>query len=242
LIRFGKTATQGDFAEGWRLPWEYLWYAEHGLLAAWCAGVAAAAWVIGRRRSSATERAVLWMIILAAVYALMILFSNGLAKVVVYGRLARQLVPLLCLITAWATMQLVARWPRLRKPAIVTGALLVLQAGWNLSQPFAQRFPDDVLREVTATYGKVAQDQTILGPATRPSRRSPDDAPGLVLLNAGLLYPVSQVKPPPAGKILLRAAHPQEFLPYQYEAFTPEERLRLRSNDISMRLIDVRAP
>jgi hypothetical protein len=266
LIRFGKTATQGDFAEGWSLPWEYLWSAEHGLLVVWAAGVAAAAWLVAHRsRQSSRHRApclhgrcagpahlptlrvgarcglhvqrvTLWLVLLVAIYALMILFSNGLAKIVVYGRLVRQLVPLLCLITAWTVMQLVVRQPRLKKLAMVGGVLLVFQAGWNLARPFAQRFPDDVLREVTAAYGNVPRDRTIFGPANRPAERLPG-ASEFVLLNAEFLYPVTEVKPPPAGEVLLRAPHPEQFLPYQYEAFTPEERQRMRSNDISMRLI-----
>jgi hypothetical protein len=34
LSGFAGTVTQGEYAEGWSFPWEYLWQAEHGLLLA----------------------------------------------------------------------------------------------------------------------------------------------------------------------------------------------------------------
>src|SRR5262245_64135779 len=34
-VAFSSTVTQGSFAEGWRLPFAYLWNAEHFLTALW---------------------------------------------------------------------------------------------------------------------------------------------------------------------------------------------------------------
>jgi len=36
---------------------------------------------------------------------------------------------------------------------------------------------------------------------------------------------------------VLRESHPLEFLPYQYEGYNQEQRRRLRSGDIGMRLV-----
>ena len=38
-------------------------------------------------------------------------------------------------------------------------------------------------------------------------------------------------------KTVLRESHPLEFLPYQYEGYNQEQRRRLRSGDIGMRLV-----
>ncbi len=48
------------------------------------------------------------------------------------------------------------------------------------------------------------------------------------------------VKSEPTGRVLFRTAHPLQFLPYQYEGYVPVERALLRSNDISIRLVDTR--
>ena len=42
-----------------------------------------------------------------------------------------------------------------KKATLAAALLLVVQAGGNLARPFAQRFPDDVLREVTRPFGLV---------------------------------------------------------------------------------------
>jgi hypothetical protein len=44
---------------------------------------------------------------------------------------------------------------------------------------------------------------------------------------------------PPGHAVLARAPHPLQFLPYQYEGYTPDERDKLRSTDISMRLVAI---
>jgi hypothetical protein len=48
----------------------------------------------------------------------------------------------------------------------------------------------------------------------------------------------SGVKDAPAGRVLMRAPHPFEYKPFQYEGYKPYERVWFRETDISMRLID----
>ena len=59
-------------------------------------------------------------------------------------------------------------------------------------------------------------------------------------MNTEHLYPRPEpVTLPPHSVTLAVAEHPLEFLPYQYEGFTPENREVLRSTDIRMRLVGV---
>ena len=71
------------------------------------------------------------------------------------GRQSRQLVPFFCLATAAVIAELLERrrWAGWIVGACV--AALVLQVGWNFRQPLQQRFPRDVIAEITAKYGPI---------------------------------------------------------------------------------------
>jgi hypothetical protein len=56
-------------------------------------------------------------------------------------------------------------------------------------------------------------------------------------VNAAPIYPEPTVVSLPPYETALIAPHPLEYLPYQYEGFSPAQRRRLRSTDIRMRLV-----
>ena len=250
-VTFVQMANQGDYAEGWRLTWAYLWHAEHGMLLFWLVGTAIAAWAWLRTPSdspaaAAARRGALGVALAVGIYALLSFNSTVLHKSVVLGRFARQLVPFFCLATAAAVVQLAPRGRRGRIRLAVVGALVVAQAALNFRAPLEQEFPIGLDRRVAAALqGDVARDISITGPegftdwitnVDRPSR--------YVLLNTTtFLYPVYGAKESTAdGTVLLRERHPLQYLPYQYELFTPAERAVLRATDISMRLVDTTGP
>ena len=236
MTQFAGTVDQGTFSEGWSLPWEYFWDAEHGLLLLWAAGVAFVIWLGLRHREQVPARAYLWMGVAAAIYLPLSIGSTGLDKFVVYGRLAREMVPFLSLLTALAISYL---WERLQftRRLIGVGAIfLVMQVALNFWQPLIQQFPDDIVRSVQATYGPVGRALTVKGPPV--FGYDPKLKPQYVLLNAQYIYPISGTRKPPAGRIVLQAAHPLEYLPYEFEGLDPGERAILQSTDISMRLIE----
>jgi hypothetical protein len=144
----------------------------------------------------------------------------------IYGRLARQLVPFLCLATGSASTALRKPWRCLAL------AFLLVSAAFNLREPLLQRFPYDFAREAGLGRLPMARETTVLGPESAPQGSR------YILLNARYLHPVLGTKPPPEGRVLLRARHPFEYEPYQYESHTKAERHILRSTDISMRLVD----
>ena len=218
LATYSGTIAQGRFEEGWSLPFEYLWHAEHLFLVLW---LASALWAMVRFDTPPLVGAALFAALV--IYGLLVLFSVGYPKFVVYGRLARQLVPFLCLVTSAAVAALL-RSPRtvarVAGVAILGGA--VVQAAFNFRQPLLQSFPDDFMAH------------------NRPAGDVAARYRQLRWVNTEHLYPRPEpVTLPPQSVTLAVADHPLEFLPYQYEGFTPENRAILRSTDSRRRLVGV---
>jgi hypothetical protein len=211
---FVSAINQGSFEEGWRLPFEYLWHAEHGLLVVWMVSVVfcIATW----RRGIASPRVQVGLIGVIGVFGALAISSTLLHAFVVYGRLARQLVPFLCLIAADMFARVSAapsRAIRVLTPATI--ALLIAQAVVNFSEPLKQVFPDDLER-----------------------RFGPSHLSKLTWVNVEHIYPGPRTIVLPDDYVLVfQAPHPLQFLPYQYEGYTPQQRAVLRSTDIRMRLI-----
>jgi len=225
-----------NFAEGWSLPWEYLWHAEHGLLLVWVIGVGTVFWLSLKRWRPAYTRGLFWLGAVAGMYLLIVLFSNGFARLSPLGRQARQMVPFLCLTTACGVAYFAENWWPHRRVWLIGTLAFVLPAVLNFAQPLMLQFPNDIVHRVMVTYGHVTQGTTVKGPQENHSGQ--DVSSRYVLLNARHLFPVQGIKAPPDGKVLFSVPHPLQFLPYQYEGFSLMELLILRSTDISIRLID----
>ena len=211
---FAATVIQGDFEEGFWLPFDYLWHAEHGLLIVWLVGLGWGLATMGRSWASPRVRVALTGLLV--VYASLAITSTFLHVFVVYGRLARQLVPFFCLVTAYGLERLrISRSVAIRALVPATIVMLLAQAAVNFQQPLQQTFPADLRRQ----YG--ASDQ------------SP-----LVWVNVEYFYPEPRPVVLPDRLVLVHeATHPFQFLPYQYEGFTFAQREVLRSTDIRMRIL-----
>jgi hypothetical protein len=221
FLSYSGNINQGVFAEGWSLPFEYLWHAEHLLLGVWIACVACWLWQPSALVTIPRLRA--GLVGLVVIYAALAICSVALHRFVVYGRLARQLVPFFCLVAAF-TVDGLRRSDRrsLRHLAAVVMAGLVVQAAVNFREPFLESFPADFIERnrpdaaVTARYQR------------------------LMWVNTKFLYPGPEPITLPARYVTLaEARHPLEFLPYQYEGFPPDQRQALRAADIHMRLLGV---
>jgi hypothetical protein len=240
MRRLAGTVSDGYAPEGFALPWAYLWHAEHALLLAWIGAalfvvVGRTGWNSRRRHTAAT-----WVLAAGFMYLALGCSSAIFHVFVVMGRQARQVVPFLCLATAAAAVELLERrrWPSWIVAAGVVA--LVAQTGWNFRQPLQQRFPRDVIAEITSKYGPIDFENTIEGPPLTHDHVESR----WVLLNAQHLYNPRTPRPPLPSSVIevMRFRHPQQFVPYQYEGLRPTERQVLRSSDISMRLIDIGAP
>jgi hypothetical protein len=214
VIQFSGRVNEGTFEEGWRLPWAYLWHAEHVLLPVW---LACTAWWLYRWRAALSRPTVrIGLVGLFALYAALVVSSVLLEMFVVYGRLARQLVPFFCLLSAAALEEMrLSRSPVM--PGLMRAVVVVvaLQGAANLVVPLRQWFPSEFLRSGGAR-----------------------SVPGMVAVHASHIYPAPQpVTLPKRYRVVREASHPLQFVPYQYEGYTPAQRDALRSTDIRMRLI-----
>jgi hypothetical protein len=235
---FSGTVTQGLFAEGWSLPWEFFWHAE-GVAGVVIAAVIMLAWLQARRGHPSLSPAVTaCLVALGASYALLVLFSNGLHFFVVYARTVKPFVPFGCGLAGWAVAQLLASRPRLQ-PVVAAGFVFV--AVCNFEPHFARVFPREVEIAVLRQWGNPKRALSVSGsiyvPLALPVARR-----DLALVNAQLLYPVREFIGAPAGRGLLRVSHPLSYAPFQYEGHAPRERALLREHDIAMQLIQLADP
>lgn len=238
LRSFSHSVTQGLFAEGWSLPWEYLWQSEGLLGLAVAATVLSTLFVAVRSRDPLPAHVRGTLLSLAVAYGLLVLFSCGFARFVVYARTVKPLLPALCLLGGWALARQLAPRP-LFKPF---AALVILCAAAAHFWPhFTHVFPRETEIAVLRTWGNPKRALTVAGSIYIPLAL-PVARPDLALVNAQFLYPVRATLPPPAGTTLLRFDHPLAYPPFQYEGHTPRERALLRSTDLSQRLVRLAAP
>jgi hypothetical protein len=216
FIGYSGTIIQGDFGEGWKFPFEYLWQSEHFLAVLWIFSVI---YCIARaRRGDTGYRKSLWLWGIVILYTGFLVCSVGLHCFVVYGRLVRQLVPFACLLSAYSLCSVFSLHTARRWKILMLSALF-LQTGYNFFTPMTQEFPDEFTKKASLLM---------------------DQSGHFRLLNAEHIYPACRQYGLPPYETLLRSAHPLQFLPYQYEGYTPEQRKALRATDISMKLIRCR--
>ncbi|HKT81408.1 MAG TPA: hypothetical protein VJP86_14380, partial [Vicinamibacterales bacterium] len=99
LEAFSRNVTHGDFAEGWTLTWKSLLTIDGPVMMVSLAGCALV-FVFAASRSSRSQRGLVWLAAAALIALGLGISSNVLHRFVVYDRLARQLVPFLCLASA----------------------------------------------------------------------------------------------------------------------------------------------
>lgn len=227
---FSGTVKQGLFAEGWSLPWEYLWHSEGwwGVLIA--VGLVAA---ISRARAKLPAHVVHALVCAAALYALLVIASTVAHRFVIYGRTVRPLVPLLCLVAGWATAQLTTARPVWRAPL---AAVAVLAAVTMFLPHYLRVFPRDFEQRTLTDFGMTKRTLEFSGSIYRPLAL-PVTRPDLLLVNAQFLYPLRDRLPAPAGEALFALDHPLAYAPFQYEGHTPRERALLRASPLEMKLV-----
>ena len=235
MAAFSATVTQGLFAEGWHLPWEFLWHAE-GILG--IVVLAATAVALTKFRATAPSPVWLWLLILGTGYSLLVLFSNGLGRFVVYARTVLPFTPFFCLVGGWAVAILLLNRARL---SLLAAGVVAALAAWQLQPHFSRVFPREIEIAVLKAYGVPKHSLSVTGSLYLPLDL-PVSRPDLVLVNAQLLYPIRGYLGEPPGRTLLKFEHPLSYLPFQYESHTPAERAFLRSHDIAIRLIQIPHP
>jgi hypothetical protein len=173
----------------------------------------------------------------AAILLVIALDASVLRVFVAYGRIVRQIVPFLCIATAFVVIWWLREPITRRGLAIAATVVLVLNTAFGFAGPFKLEYPRD-LEARLFEFSPLSHALSVDGPPLTGPQRPGD----FVLVNAQYLYPPRGSRSLPAGSTVFAVPHPLTFRPYQYEGFRRYERYILRQSDISMRLIRTSVP
>lgn len=231
---FSATITQGDFAEGHRLTFDYLWQTERASFCIWLLSVGAGLVIARQSPPDDRRRLLLYVGVVAAIVATLVIGSNVLHKFTVYGRLVRQVIPFLVLATGWTLAHLFARCSGRRVIGLATAVVLVACAAVAMARPFRQVFFNPF----------VQAGNRIIANYPWPAGMSPKDKVAaqarFQYVNVGYYWPKPNEPKLPPHDVLLATEHPQHWLPYLYEGFNPEQRRTFLSQPLEMKLVLLR--
>lgn len=218
-LDFSRTITQGEMQGSLLFMGGYFWHGEGvaGLVVMLAAGMG----VLARGEKAALAVAV----VRAALGMLMLrwLMADVLGWFVVYGRLVREVVPLLCVAGGVGLGWLWGRGCRWRAVAVAMGAIFIVSAGWNYARVLRQWFPREFRAEAARRLGSF--------PSSRGSFQ---------LVHANFLYAPEAIYTGEAlTATLWQAPHPQQYPPYLFEGFARAARREFLTRDASMRLITI---
>jgi hypothetical protein len=229
---FATSITQGSFEEGWSLPFAYFWHAEHTVIL--ILGALAVIAILGQIRHPSRET-LLWLGGIVFIYLCLLIPSVILHYFVVYGRLARQLIPFIVLLAAQELAQLEHRAVFGHRIVAFILLMVFVQAGLNFVRASALTYPREF----------VALAQSKYPPFEFSSKRLAFGAPvicqnnGYIMENAKYYVTPPEVVPQVQGALLLSAPHPLNFLPYQYDGYPPATRQVFRTQGLKMNFYKV---
>lgn len=241
-VTFSETVYQGEYFEGSVFPILYFGNAEAGVVLFWMIGVIVAAGMLARQpRSPDLQRVKLWLACLIILYLLMVLFSAGLQLFVVYGRIARTLVPFLVMLSAFVfTPWLMSRGKKTF--AVFVGVISILALA-NFVPAIRQEYFIEIANRARQEYGQLSYETTLRDPAITVGVYGKENPLGrYTLLNAGYFYPITEMTDLPDGEVLMKVAHPFNHRPWQYEGMTGEMRDIINRDGLYIWLIDKGPP
>lgn len=229
---FAGTVTQGDYTEGWSLPFEYFWHTEHFLIIV--LALLSLYAVIGIFKNKERNQ-IRWLAGIFFVYVCLAVFSVYFHSFVVLGRLARQIMPFLILLAAhgMAQIRLLPFAPRYATGFVM--AVILLQGLWNYGNSFRLSYPKEFSRQaqIQFTDFKFSEKRMAFGAPALCEHN------GYVMENAKYFLQVPEVHSEIQEQVLLSRPHPVNFLPYQYEGYPPKERREFRERNLQMNLYKV---
>ena len=241
MVWFSGTILDGEYSEGIVFPFRYLLDAEGGIGAVWLVGL-----FFGLRRilsqSNAADRmrGTLWLTSIVVLYLLLVLFSTGLERFVLYGRVARSLVPFIVMLSAYGLAPKLANLRRSAQTVFVIAVSLVAIA--NFLPAIRLQYPLDIARNVYREYDDVSFETSIhqrfdhwdLQPVIRGARYQLVDA---VYHNTVPL----EFEWQPEGDEIQIISHPLMYKPWQYEGATAAMRETIDREGFYIRLVDTKA-
>jgi len=229
---FATSITQGSFAEGWSLPFEYFWHTEHTVIL--ILGALFITSLMGQFKDPRQDIK-LWLGGVLFLYFCLLIPSVILRYFVVYARLARQLIPFLALLSAQGLTQIENRGASGHKIVLAILAIIFIQAAWNFSYTFDLSYPREFVAEAQARFPGFEFS----------SKRLAFGAPILCQNNGYIMESAKYYVAPPRnlpqvqGQLLLSALHPENFLPYQYDGDPPTIRQIFRIQKLRMNFYKV---
>jgi hypothetical protein len=229
-LTFSGSINQGDFKDGHGVIVAYFWFAESLMVVVW---LGALGWMLVRAcRGGVERRAWFYLGAVVAIATSLVVGSNVMEKFVVYGRIARQMVPFLALLTGYVFFHRWEFW-NARVPRVVAGATLVALAAWNFSGPLRLVFPPQFEAQGAAVIAGLDAEATKAGRSVMPRDR-------FRFVYTTFIWPApSDQHLPPRYRVLLDRPHPLAYQPYMYEGFGMAQRATFRRSDFRMKLIQV---
>jgi hypothetical protein len=218
---------QGSFGEGWSLPFEYFWHAEHGFILLVGLLSLVACFLFLKEGNPFLYLALGGTLFL---YLCLVIPSNLTHTFVVYARTARQLMPFLALAAAYGLSYLRAWKPGGRWLANGVLAVVIVQAAWNYASVYKISYPREFVEQIQAQYPDFRVSDNMMRFYAPLVCRSD----GLIVRNFHYIYTWPQALPPVQGDILMERAHPINFQPYQYDGFPPAARQAIRNETFKM--------
>ena len=235
---FSQMVTLGSYAEGWLFPFMYLGDVESGLALVWLCGLVLGCWRLWHERGTPDwTRGLLWLGCLVALYLLMAILSTGLQRFVLYGRIARALVPFVALLCAFGLQPILSRKGR----AFTLGfaVLVAALAAANFLPALQLQHPREIARGIYREYSDVSFETTFgEGANTHGFHLPVVPEARYQLLNASFYYPITEMREPPLGDALVEISHPFNHRLWQYEGMTPQMREIVRRDQVMIWLID----
>jgi hypothetical protein len=229
---FATSITQGSFEEGWSLPFEYFWHTEHTIIL--ILGALSITAVLSQFNHPRQDMK-LWLGGILLIYLCLLIPSVILRYFVVYGRLARQIIPFLALLSAQGLAQIENRVTSGHKITIVFLVIILIQAAWNFAYPYHLSYPREFVAEAQVRFPKFEFS----------SKRLAFGAPVLCQNNGYIMESAKYYVTPPTnipqveGQLLMSALHPENFLPYQYDGDPPAIRQFFRIRKLRMNFYKV---
>jgi hypothetical protein len=229
---FARSITQGSFEEGWSLPFAYFWHTEHAIIPILGALSLVAIICLFRVPSRDTK---LWLGGILFIYLCLFIPSVVLHYFVVYGRLARQIIPFLALLSAQGLVHIEKRAASGHRFTLVILVIIFIQAAWNFASAYNLSFPREFVAEAQARFPKFEFS----------TKRMAFGAPVVCQNNGYIMESAKYYVTPPTtipyveGQLLMSAPHPENFLPYQYDGDPPAIRQVFRLQKLRMNFYKV---
>lgn len=231
-IGFAQTVSQGSYSEGWILPFMYLWNVENIFLLFL---VSLSSYAMLHISRDTQKNLVLSISGVAFIYLCLAVPSTFLHSFVVYGRLSRQLIPFLVIASTQGFFMLLKKTRYPKKIAMIIIIVLCTQAIINYHRSYEITYQREFIKKAQEYYPPFRMSLK----RTNPGAPSICKYKNFVITNAKYIYPSPEALPDIHGSALMSASHPINFLPYQYEGHTPEERQILRSANVKIELYQV---